>query len=222
MQKFTLKLTLFFALLLTARLGMAQTPTPITTVGIIGSATANGWDMSTPMTLVTPGGHDWAITLPLTASATAREVKFRANNAWAINWGGTAFPAGIGTQDGGNITVTTAGTYSVRFNDMTGAYVFTLVTATSLKARSEAALKLALAPNPARGSVKVAYDLPQAATATVTVQNLLGQTVRQLAPVRQGAGSQSQNLALEGLSSGIYLVQLRTADYAQTSRLVVE
>ena len=218
MQNFTVKLTLFLAFLLTARLGMAQAPAPITTVGIIGSATAKGWLESTPMTLVTPGGHDWTITLPLTANA----VKFRANDTWAVNWGGSTFPAGTGMPNGTDITIAAAGTYTVRFNDETRAYLFTPATATTTKARGEAALKLALAPNPARGSVKVAYDLPQAVTATVTVQNPLGQTVRQLAPVRQGLGSQSQNLALQGLSAGLYLVQLRTADHTQTSRLVVE
>jgi hypothetical protein len=214
MQNFTLKFSFLLALLFSASVSMAQ----ITTVGIIGSATANGWNASTPMTSL--GNHEWSIALPLMATAGANEVKFRANDAWTINWGATGFPTGTGTQDGPNIPVAAAGNYAVRFNDQTGAYSFSVLAAA--KSSSESVLKMALAPNPASGSVSVVYNLPAATAATVTVQNLLGQTVRQLAPMRQGLGLQRQELGLQGLAAGIYLVQLHTADHAQTARLVVE
>jgi hypothetical protein len=219
MQNFTLKLSFLLALLFSASVSMAQ----ITTVGIIGSATpmstANptGWDASTPMTRNAANGDEWTITINLTAG----EVKFRADNAWTVNWGANTFPTGTGTQGGPNIPIATAGRYNVRFNSATGAYQFTTAT-TAVRTSNEFVLKMALAPNPASGSVSVAYDLAKATTATVKVQNLLGQTVRELAPVRQSAGSQSQELALQGLAPGLYLVQLQTANVAQTSRLVVK
>ncbi|MBJ6111028.1 T9SS type A sorting domain-containing protein [Hymenobacter sp. BT523] len=224
MQNFTLKATLFFAFLLSASLGKAQTT--ITTVGIIGSATprtatnTTGWDASTPMTRTVAGGNDWTITLQLTAATGSNEVKFRANDAWTINWGAAAFPSGTGVQDGPNIVIPTAGRYLVRFNSQTGAYSFSIVTAA--KTSNDFVLRMALAPNPARGNVSVVYDLAKATTAAVKVLNLVGQTVRQLAPVQQGVGSQQQELALQGLAAGIYLVQLQTADQVQTTRLVVE
>ena len=212
MKKSTLKFGFMLAFLFSATMSMAQ----ITTVGIIGSATANGWNSSTPMTLTTAGGHSWTITLPLTAGA----VKFRANDAWTVNWGGTAFPTGTGTQDGADITITTAGRYAVNFNDATGAYQFTTVTAT--KSASAAILKLAVSPNPASETASVSYELPATATASITVQNLMGQSVRQFSAVRQNAGLQGQNLPLQGLASGIYLVKLETGALTQTTRLVVE
>jgi hypothetical protein len=215
----TLKFPLLFGLLFSASLSMAQTAATYTTVGIIGSATAKGWTESTPMQLVSAADvHNWKISLPLTVGA----VKFRANDAWTVNWGGGNLPAGTGAQDGADIPVTTAGQYNVTFNDVTGAYTFTATTATASKSASASLLKLALAPNPTKESMRVAYDLPTASAVTVTIQNQLGQTMRQFPSVRQGAGRQEQQLSLNGLASGLYLVQLKTGTQTQAARLVVE
>jgi len=81
--------------------------------------------------------------------------------------------------------------------------------------------QVGLAPNPARGSSTLSYELPTAATASVSVRNVLGQTVRQLAPVRQAAGPQAQTLSTLGLAPGVYLVRLQAGDLTQSTRLVV-
>ena len=81
---------------------------------------------------------------------------------------------------------------------------------------------LSLAPNPANGTTALTYELPTAATAVVQVQSLLGQTVRQLAPVRQAPGLQTQPLPLQGLAPGVYLVKLTAGDQTQTTRLLVQ
>lgn len=88
------------------------------TVGIIGSATPGGWDSDTDMTKDPNDPHVWTGTFTLTAG----EAKFRANNAWDVNWGGNTAPSGVGTGGGPNIPVAVGGTYFVRFNDATGAY----------------------------------------------------------------------------------------------------
>lgn len=54
---------------------------------------------------------------------TGTELKFAANSAWDVNWGASAFPYGVGAQNGDNIPVA-AGTYDVFFNDITGQYYF--------------------------------------------------------------------------------------------------
>ncbi|MCW5923962.1 MAG: SusF/SusE family outer membrane protein [Saprospiraceae bacterium] len=87
-------------------------------IGIIGSATPGGWGEDTDMPEVSPGVYELVITL------TDGEVKFRADNAWAVNWGASSFPTGVGTQDGPNIPVP-AGTWKVRFEFPSGAYSFT-------------------------------------------------------------------------------------------------
>ena len=89
-------------------------------VGMIGSATPGGWDADTDMYEVQGDTNKYFTTLTLVAG----EAKFRRNNDWAINWGGSDFPAGIGTQDGPNIPITQAGKYYITFDRSTGAYTF--------------------------------------------------------------------------------------------------
>ena len=90
------------------------------------------------------------------------------------------------------------------------------------RASQAAVLQLSLVPNPASGTATVAYQLPTAATATLAVQNLLGQTVRQLAPARQAAGTQAQAISLQGLAPGVYLIKLTAGDQTQSARLLVQ
>lgn len=84
---------------------MTYKHTAIATIGLIGSATAGGWDSSTPMEW-DAAAKCWTITTMLTDG----EFKFRANDDWAINWGGE--PTNL-TMDGANIPAT-AGTYTIR------------------------------------------------------------------------------------------------------------
>ena len=91
------------------------------TVGIIGSATENGWAFSTPMEQVEGEQHDWILTTYLSAG----ELKFRANDSWDMNWGASDFPAGIATYNGGNLLIPESGYFTIRFNDFTGSYSFT-------------------------------------------------------------------------------------------------
>ncbi|RMG78974.1 MAG: T9SS C-terminal target domain-containing protein [Bacteroidetes bacterium] len=93
----------------------------ITTVGIIGTATPNGWDSDTDL-MQDPNNPDlWTIS---GIFLTTGEAKFRANDDWAINWGATDFPTGIGEQDGPNIPVY-GGPFDITFNSATGEYTFT-------------------------------------------------------------------------------------------------
>jgi hypothetical protein len=65
--------------------------------------------------------HDWYIKDAVYDADT--QLKFAADGAWTVNWGGAGFPVGIGEQNGANIPVV-AGTYDVVFNDILGEYYF--------------------------------------------------------------------------------------------------
>ena len=95
-------------------------------------------------------------------------------------------------------------------------------TTLATRAPQTAAFGLSLVPNPAAGTTTLTYALPTAATATIVVQNLLGQTIRQLPAARQAAGAQTQALPLQGLAPGVYLVRLQAAGQTQTARLLVQ
>lgn len=74
-------------------------------IGLIGSATPNGWNTpDTKMVYDAPSGT-WRITTDLIDG----EIKFRLNDGWAWNLGGTP---GQLVVDGGNIAVT-AGNYTI-------------------------------------------------------------------------------------------------------------
>lgn len=90
------------------------TLTPITSIGIIGSASPNGWDSDVDMTYV-PYNKDtkevngyWEVK---NITLSAGEIKFRANDGWDISWGGELDH--LTTKNSGNITVE-AGTYDIK------------------------------------------------------------------------------------------------------------
>lgn len=86
---------------------MTYKVTPISGIGLIGPAQAGGWDTDTDLTY-NPATRAWEGTFDLTAD----EFKFRANDDWAINWGGSAENL---TQDGANLKIATAGKYFIQF-----------------------------------------------------------------------------------------------------------
>ncbi len=86
--------------------GIPYTYTTVKTVwGIVGGATAGGWDTDTEMTF-DPTTMKWSVTTDLIAG----DFKFRANNDWGLNYGGDINNL---EHDGSNITITEAGNYTL-------------------------------------------------------------------------------------------------------------
>ena len=95
-------------------------------VGLIGEMT--GWQSDIMMTrdMGNPDVFTAIITVDTTMDGDASgfvEMKFRANQDWATNWGSADFPTGTAVADGANIPVP-YGTYTVSFNCTTGEYAF--------------------------------------------------------------------------------------------------
>lgn len=88
-----------------------------TSWGIIGGATPGGWDTDTNMTMTAAKGeYVWKADITLTTG----EIKFRANDDWAINFGDDGVNGSL-EYNGANIAVT-AGTYHIelKLNSETG------------------------------------------------------------------------------------------------------
>lgn len=96
----------------------AAAPTYMT-VGIIGDSTPNGWGGSTAMVQSSFDPHKYSLR---NVTLVSGEMKFRANDDWAVNWGGDTEFSGQGTQDGPNIPIA-PGTYDIFFNDLDGRYI---------------------------------------------------------------------------------------------------
>lgn len=85
---------------------MTYVLTPITTIGIVGPAQAGGWDADTDLSWNSET-KAWEGTIALTAG----EFKFRANDGWDINWGGTTDAL---KQGGDNLKIEEDGTYFIQ------------------------------------------------------------------------------------------------------------
>ena len=100
--------------------------TPITTIGIIGSASPYGWDSDVDMTYVPYNAETKALGYWEAKDITlaSGEIKFRANDDWAINWGGDVNAL---TQGGGNIAVE-EGTYDIKLYAWANGYAKCVMT----------------------------------------------------------------------------------------------
>lgn len=79
--------------------------TLIESLGVIGSAVETGWDADVDMAFDKETGlYSW------TGDLTVGELKFRANDAWGVNLGGTVDDLAV---DGGNLNVAENGNYTV-------------------------------------------------------------------------------------------------------------
>ena len=90
--------------------------------GIIGSATAGGWDSDQDMTFDTETGI-WSAVIDLTGDG---EIKFRANDDWALNYGDNG-PDGILNRDGSNMAIASSGSYIITMKLGIPDYTYTIV-----------------------------------------------------------------------------------------------
>ena len=97
---------------------LEYTATLISTIGVIGDATPNGWDASTALT-ADATGLIWSGDITFGGG----EFKFRANDGWDINLGGEISNL---TQDGANIASPGEGTYTVTLDLSSLPYSCTL------------------------------------------------------------------------------------------------
>jgi starch-binding outer membrane protein SusE/F len=75
--------------------------------GVVGDATAGGWGGPDQNMTYSTHFKKWFATIPLTAA----EMKFRANDAWDLNYGDDGANGSL-EEGGSNIAVSAAGTYS--------------------------------------------------------------------------------------------------------------
>ena len=107
-----------------------QNPVEYSSIGVVGLF--NGWDEDSDdyqMIQVEKAPHNWYLLdfeIADVSNGAAVEIKFNANKAWAISWGGGIdFDANrFGTLSGDANCFITPGTYDIYFNDITSQYLF--------------------------------------------------------------------------------------------------
>jgi hypothetical protein len=172
-------------------------------IGILGSA-LNGWDTDTDMT--TSNGFVYSVVVNLTVGS----VKFRKNNNWTVNWGGSSFPNGIGSPGGNDIAIPTAGTYEVFFEPSTGNYSFNQ----QLGTPQITSPKVSVWPNPSADQ----WNFTSTANLDlIRIQDISGKTVIEIQPSQNTTEIQIEGSAL---AKGIYFAQVYQGERIQTHKLV--
>lgn len=94
----------------------------ITRIGIIGSALSpEGWDNDRALTY-DETSNTWSITTDLVGG---KEIKFRMNNKWDVNYGDTG--ADFKLEEGGdNIAIPQSGNYTITLNLSNAYYKYTI------------------------------------------------------------------------------------------------
>ncbi|MEP6646153.1 MAG: T9SS type A sorting domain-containing protein, partial [Saprospiraceae bacterium] len=174
-------------------------------VGMVGTATPNAsWDLDVQMEKDANNENLWKLA---SGDFTTGEAKFRAEGAWATNWGSADFPSGTGTQDGPNILVV-AGTYGVTLNSSSGEYAF----GDPLSATHDLLnpSSITVFPNPAAEKVNIDLSATQiSGEVNLKVFDMSGRLV--LSEVQQGSTQMSLNVA--SLQNGHYTLQISNSKY---------
>ena len=175
------------------------------TVGIIGPATplAN-WDEDVNMEKDSQDENLWKLA---SIDLSTGEAKFRAEDAWTVNWGATDWPTGVGTQDGPNIPIV-GGTYGVTLNSASGEYAFG--DPLSVKEELLNPASITVFPNPAKERLFI--DLSNVefkGDVNFTVVDMQGKEV--INQTMQSSNVLELNVA--NLPTGNYMVRIQNGKY---------
>ncbi len=172
------------------------------TIAIVGSG-AGGWPNDPQVDvnqLISTDGLNYSLNGIVLTDGFA---KYRANNAWAKNWGGASLSAVL--VPGGSDIPTTAGIYDITFNRVTGQSTINPTLATTSFSTSG----FKVSPNPTNNN----WNFTSAKEAIVSIQviDMLGKVV---------ATSTSATVDASALNSGVYFAKVTSANATATVKVV--
>ena len=101
------------------------------------------------------------------------------------------------------------------------SYDFNLLGVSIKETSQNSASNSFIYPNPASNNAVLAIDLKDNSTVDVNVMNALGQMVKTTKATAQ-TGANKINIDLNGLSTGIYMVNIKVDNATSTKKLIVE
>ncbi len=182
-------------------------------VGLIGTGSPfQNWDDDVFMTRDPDDDNIWTLA---SVDLVDGECKFRAEADWAVNWGATDWPTGVGTQDGPNIPIT-GGTYGVTLNSATGEYAFGDPISSTQDLLKPSAISVF--PNPAVSVLNIDLrEVEMHGNVTLRVMDISGKLVH--TEVQQADTMLRLNIA--GLQAGHYTLQISSDRYIIGKKFVV-
>lgn len=179
----------------------------VPTFALVGDG-AGGWPVGTPgeidvnQMITTDNGSTFTLN---GITLTNGPVKFRANNGWAINYGGGSFPTDTAVFNSPNNIPAVAGIYDVTLNRMAGTYNF----APSLDTPDYSNKIFSVYPNPTNNVWN--FTSTNDVITSIQVIDVLGKIV---------VTSTSTSVDASGLNSGIYFARVSSENGSQTLKLV--
>ncbi len=167
--------------------------------------------------------------------STATEVHnygFEIQRRQTADWAKVGFVAGAGSSSSvKNYSYTdnnlAAGNYSYRLKqiDIDGSFSYGASVEVAISSAPQAFALLQNYPNPFNPSTVISYQLAVNSQVTLKVYNLLGQEVATLVNGVQPAGSYTvpfnTSSGAPGLSSGMYIYELKAGSFVSTKKLVL-
>ena len=187
--------------------------------------------------LTFPGGNQVAVDLPKNIS---RDIEGITDGAAALNGEESVYPSALHTVENNLIHYTWMSDFepgnalqpdpgadpefenAIMYDNIQLPLTWTPdVVITGRRAEMPAMVQAAYAtPNPTTGRTVLSIGLQQAATATITVRNVLGQEVLRLPAQNMSVGMNTVNLDLSNEGAGVYFYTVSSNKFSFTKRVV--
>ncbi|MFY8188747.1 MAG: T9SS type A sorting domain-containing protein [Flavobacterium sp.] len=176
-----------------------------------------------PITMIGPAVSDWNTDVAMTTAdggktftaedvaLSAGEMKFRVNNAWSLNYGGTTFPNGTANPNSVNeaAIVAVAGTYDITFDRVALTYTFT----STLSNPENEFSNVKIYPNPTFNQWNV--SLGNAAATSLQLSDISGKVIVSMNNILSDV-----SIDASALQQGVYFATLRGENGQKTFKLV--
>lgn len=182
-------------------------------ISIVGASSPAGWPTAgseDTQLLSTEDGVNYTLTNIVLTAANGGDsgLKFRENHTWTVNWGSDEFPVGTATLGGNNIQPT-AGTYSVSFNRVSGAFIFEEVLSTTDLSQNS----VGIYPNPTSSVWNMNFG--KLIRAEVKVSDLQGKTI-----YVSEINADTISVDASNWASGIYVVEIKAGNEILNRKLI--
>ncbi|RZK11901.1 MAG: T9SS type A sorting domain-containing protein [Flavobacterium sp.] len=173
-------------------------------IGFLGTVLGEGGFDGADVDLTTTDGINYSI---LNYPLVAGEIKFRQDNAWTVNWGGSSL-TGTAQQNGDNIVLASAGNYDINFNKNTLAYSIT----PNLSTKDFSIRSIKVYPNPTQNIWNFSSE---SVISSVQIIDVIGKTI-----LTKNAIANEVAIDASVLPQGMYFAKITADNISQTIKVI--
>lgn len=207
---------------------------------LMGDATPGGWDFANQVAMTADSEHENVFVWSGKLTIGEMKIKTYADADWcAGEWihplsqgqdlSETGFEILVGCA-GSNpdykwvIVEADTGEYKITIDLESTTITFEKTSSTFIEGENTLANTFSLGqnyPNPFNPTTKIEFSVPQSGEVKIVVYDLLGKEVQTLVNRQMAVGAHSVSFTSAGLSTGIYIYRLETANTSITKKMVL-